>query len=217
MSAPPETDREYAYFRAVGTDSPDIISKVLGLEPSESWSVGETFERRGNTFTRRSSLWQLDSGLTDQSPLNEHLSSLLAHLEPRRNELLRIGEKSKTQLVCVGYYFQSFSFELDFEIQKRATSLGLGFWFDTYSFGDYHEEITELREQVSPDHGRQRARGAAHVVCDAAEFRHAAERAQQLFAHGLHIGAGLAKFGFNLRRNGQRPDMGGAGQLVEIL
>ena len=149
MSAPPETDREYAYFRAVGTDSPIRISKLLGLEPSESWSIGETFERRGNTFTRRSSLWQLDSGLTDQSPLKEHLSSLLALLEPKRSELLRIGESFRTQLVCVGYYYQSFSFELDLEIQTSATSLGLGFWFDIYSFGDYHEEITELREQVS--------------------------------------------------------------------
>lgn len=34
------------------------------------------------------------------------------------------------------------------DIRRRTTSLGIGFWFDTYSYGDHHEEIVELREQL---------------------------------------------------------------------
>lgn len=148
MTSPPETDREYAYFQAVGDDNPDIITKKLGIEPSESWKLGETSERRGQIITRRSSRWKLDSGLNDQSLLNDHLSALLEQLQPKSQELRNIREKFKTQLVCVGYYYQSFTFELDFETQHKATELGLSFHFDTYSFGDYHEEIMELREQI---------------------------------------------------------------------
>ncbi len=105
MTSPPKTDREYAYFQAVGVDDPKEISSAL-------------------------------------------------QLEPKRDGLFRIREKFKTQFVCVGFYYQSFSWELDFELQRRATALGIGFWFDTYSYGDYHEEIVELREQLGIRKGR---------------------------------------------------------------
>jgi hypothetical protein len=32
-------------------------------------------------------------------------------------------------------------------VSKRKDE-GIGFWFDTYSYGDHHEEIVELREQL---------------------------------------------------------------------
>ena len=148
MSSPPETDREYAYFQATGVDDPNQISEALKLEPNELWKVGEAFERRGHTFHRRSSCWKLESGLTDQDALSEHVEALLHVLEPNRDGLLRIRNKFLTQFKCVGFYYQSFSWELDFDLQRRATALGISFWFDTYSFGDHHEEMVELREQL---------------------------------------------------------------------
>lgn len=148
MSSPPETDREYAYFRAVGTEDPSFVSNLIQLEPNEVWKLGDSFERRGHKFIRRSSQWKLDSGLTDQDVLSDHLSALLRRLEPQHDGLLRVKEKFKTQFVCVGFYYQSFSWEMDFDLQRRATALGIEFWFDTYSFGDHHEEMVELREQL---------------------------------------------------------------------
>ncbi|WP_037254968.1 DUF4279 domain-containing protein [Roseobacter sp. SK209-2-6] len=148
MSSPPETDREYAYFRAVGTEDPVFVSNLLNLEPNDVWKLGDPFERNGRSFLRRGSQWKLGSGLTDQDTLSDHLSELLKRLEPQREGLLRVKEKFRTQFVCVGYYYQSFSWELDFDLQRRATALGIEFWFDTYSFGDHHEEMVELREQL---------------------------------------------------------------------
>jgi hypothetical protein len=148
LSSPPVTDREYAYFHAIGNDDPEQISALLELVPAKIWSLGETFARGGREFRRRSSKWQLDSGLTDGDPLNAHIEALLICLEPRKTELSRIRKSFRTQFVCVGYYFQSFSWELDFELQKRATDLGVSFWFDIYSHGDPHEEIVDLREQM---------------------------------------------------------------------
>lgn len=148
MSSPPETDREYAYFRAVGTEDPSFVSNLIPLEPNEVHQLGDPFERRGQTYFRKASLWKLDSGLSDQDALSDHLLALLGRLEPHHDGLLRVKEKFKTQFVCVGFYYQAFSWEMSFDLQRRATALGIEFWFDTYSFGDYHEEMVELREQL---------------------------------------------------------------------
>ena len=69
-------------------------------------------------------------------------------LRPKRDGILRASTFGKLQIVCVGFYYQSFSWEPNFEHQKEITALGIGFWFDTYSQGDYHEEIVDLREQL---------------------------------------------------------------------
>jgi len=148
MSNSAATDREYAYFRAVGSFDPAEITKILGTEPNECWGTGDEFERRGHTFNRRSSSWKLESGHNDNEDLDVHISALLAKLRRQRDGLLRASTIAKLQIVCVGFYYQSFSWEPNFEHQKEITALGIGFWFDTYSFGDYHEEMVELREQV---------------------------------------------------------------------
>lgn len=141
MNLPQDVNREYAYFRATGGDDPVEITRALDIEPTAIWKVGEPFERRGRQFRRRSSQWRLDSELTDEQPLSDHVDALLCRLEPKRDSLWSIREKFLTQFVCVGFFFQSFSWELDFDLQRRATALGIGFWFDFYPTGDQHEGI----------------------------------------------------------------------------
>ena len=148
MPSPPETDREYAYFHALGSDDPTAITKALSMEADESWRVGDAFDRRGHRLRRKSSCWRLKSGLEDTQRLDDHVDALLHRLRPHRDALLQVGTRFRLQIVCVSFAYQSFSWALDFEAQKEATALGIGFWFDTYSFGDYHEEMVELREQL---------------------------------------------------------------------
>ncbi|MEP1518741.1 MULTISPECIES: DUF4279 domain-containing protein [Rhodobacterales] len=148
MSNSADTDREYAYFRATGSFDPIQLTNELGLEPSECWETGEEFEVRGNKHNRKSSCWKMDSGLLDTENLDSHINELLRKLRPKRDSILRASTLAKLQIVCVGFYYQSFSWEPNFEHQKEITTLGIGFWFDTYSFGDYHEEMVDLREQL---------------------------------------------------------------------
>ena len=142
------TDREYAYFCAVGAFDPKDITDAIGLDSSESWATGHEFVTRGRAFRRAQSRWKLDSGLDDTHPLNLHVKALLDVLSPYRDGLLRAATIARLQITCVGYYQQSFGWELDFELQKLATDLNIGFCFDMYSFGDHHEEIVALREQA---------------------------------------------------------------------
>lgn len=149
MGSSPQIDREYAYFRAVGFFAPTDITSLLGMEPSESWSAGEDFTVRGHTRKRQVSRWVWNSGLNDTEPLTKHVDVLLRDLAPRRTGLLEASSIAKLQIVCVGYYEQSFSWELETQQMRLASALNIGFCFDTYSFGDPHEEIVALREQLS--------------------------------------------------------------------
>lgn len=148
MSSPPVSDREYAYFHAIGIFDPADITRAVGIEPDECWSVGDEFVQRDRTFKRRNSKWTLRSGLDDTEPLDRHISALLSRLTPCRVGILNAAAIAKLQIVCVGYYFQSFSWELDFHHQQLATALNIGFSFDTYSLGDLHEEMVKMREQL---------------------------------------------------------------------
>lgn len=148
MSSSTATDREYAYFRATGSFDPIQITNELGLEPNKQWEAGDEFDVRGKKLIRRSSHWQMDSGLLDTESLDNHIDELLRTLRRRRDGILRASTFATLQIVCVGFYYQSFSWAPNFEHQKEITALGIGFWFDTYSFGDYHEEMVDLREQL---------------------------------------------------------------------
>lgn len=148
MSHPPATDREYAYFRASGLFDPEQITKLIGLEPTECWSVGDEFVRRGHTRIRRGSHWRLDSKLPDTEPLSDHIEAILNRIAPHRAGLLKASTKVKLQIMCVGYYYQSFSWELNIDHQQLATNLNITFCFDIYNFEDPHEEMVEMREQL---------------------------------------------------------------------
>ncbi|MHA7774178.1 DUF4279 domain-containing protein [Roseibium sp. M-1] len=146
MVAPPETDREYAYFHAIGSEDATIVTGILKLEPSSVWNVGDTFEVKGNTHLRPGSSWRLDSGLLDRDPLSDHVAELLRRLEPKKNQLQELQSGFRTEIVCVAFVHSSFDWTLEFDLQRRATSLGISFRFDFYPFGDLHEEIVGMRE-----------------------------------------------------------------------
>lgn len=148
MTSMPATSREYAYFRAHGVFDPAAVTRVIGIEPTESWNVGDTFTRRGHNQLQRFSRWSLASGYQDTEPLNGHVTALLGRLAPHRAGVLEAATMAQLQIVCVGTYSYNFSWELDFASQQMATALGIGFWFDIYGFGDPHEEMVEMRERL---------------------------------------------------------------------
>lgn len=149
MPSPPETDRQYAYFRAVGVGDAKNIDDLMKLDGGESWNVGDDFERLNRTYKRKYSCWQLNSGYDDTHRLEVHIEALLTNLDPKLDILNTIRAEYQLQIVCVSHAYQSFSFELPFEQQKWATNLGISFWFDSYNYGDLHEEISELRAQLN--------------------------------------------------------------------
>ncbi|WP_188584106.1 DUF4279 domain-containing protein [Azorhizobium oxalatiphilum] len=138
-SASPPNDRAYAYFRVVGDFDPGAITSAIGLAPSEAWARGETFQRSGRSLIRRADCWRLDSGLAETAPMDDHVAALLRVLAPRRDGLLALPADLRRQIVCIGHFRQSFSWELDFSHQKLATDLGICFWIEAYALSETAE------------------------------------------------------------------------------
>lgn len=149
MPSQPQTYRHYAYFCARGLEDTAPITSKLGIQPDAFWNMGDAFERRGHPFKRHLSSWKLNSGLPDTSELDRHIEALLRRLSPHRQALLDLGTTFKLQIVCVEHTLQNFSWELEFENQRLATKLGIGFWIDAYDYSDPHEEMVELREELA--------------------------------------------------------------------
>lgn len=144
----PQTDRSYAYFCVKGTFDPKDITKLLGIEPDDSWELGDNHQRGGRTFQRRFSVWKRNSGHDDKTDLDQHLKTLIHVLTPLRSELLHISTFATIQFVCVGFYLQSFDWVFSADLIQKSAALGVDFWFDTYSLGDPHEEIADLHEAL---------------------------------------------------------------------
>jgi len=148
MTSPPETDREYAYFSATGVGDAKIVDDLMNMNNSEYWNIGDQFELMERKFSRKYSCWRLDSGYDDTHEVEKHIEALLLKLGPKLETLNKIRPEFELKITCVGYTYQSFGFELPFELQRQATSLGIGFSFDFYPFGDIHEDIVEMRAQL---------------------------------------------------------------------
>lgn len=142
------TNRDYAYFHAIGSEDANGVTSLLKLQPDTVWNVGDPFEVKGRRHFRRGSNWRLESGLSDERELSEHVRALLQKLERKKHELNRVQESFLTEIVCVSYSYQSFGWQLDIQTQRRATSLGISFSFDFYPMVDVHDEIVSLREQL---------------------------------------------------------------------
>ncbi|MGU3496631.1 DUF4279 domain-containing protein [Xanthobacteraceae bacterium A53D] len=140
MTAAPPNDRAYAYFRVAGAFDPAAVTGTIGLQPSAAWAKGEAFQRNGRSFTRRADGWRLDSGLNESAPMDDHVAALLTVLAPHRHGLLALPAGLRRQIVCVGHFWQSFSWELDLGHQRLASDLGISFWIEAYALSETAEE-----------------------------------------------------------------------------
>lgn len=91
-----------ATFRlASKTLSVDEICDVMGMQPTRSFAIGEVFSRRANNPKRREeNLWLLDSTLSPDTPLSEHLEELSGIIFSRRRELERSAEQLDMRISC---------------------------------------------------------------------------------------------------------------------
>ena len=145
----PEIYRQYAYLSITGYGPSDDITKILKITPSDEWSEGDPWKDKLPNEKRFFTRWRLNSGLKETEGLNAHIRVLLRNFRRKRLELLSLTGKYDVKVVCVSYNLQSFSFELDFELQRMLTDFGLRLWFDAYIDHHAHETIADLRQQLS--------------------------------------------------------------------
>ena len=143
MASPPLTNREYAYLRITVKGKHELVTSQLGVEPTNAWNEGDNNPR--NNMPRKFTSWQLESGLDDTKPIEEHLEILFSKLEPLKNKLLLLSKRHQIFIECVGYYPPSgHGMYLSPEIVNKAASMGAAFDLDFYYVSDYGHDLDYL-------------------------------------------------------------------------
>jgi len=130
-----EEDRKWSRVSlriASSTIDPMNIGKQLGLEATKTHLKG-SLRVAGHKDVWRSSLWLLNSPLSDQSDIADHLRYFLDLLEPRERVLNHLTKDCEIDLFC-GFSSGSGQggFALDPPTLSRLAALRIPVVFDLY-------------------------------------------------------------------------------------
>jgi len=151
MPLEPQTYRQYAYLGIQGKGPSQKISDALGLEPDEEYSEGDDWRTQEPHKKRWLTNWKLNSGVLETEDLNIHVGAILRRLRSRELALQSLTGDYDVRIVLVSFNRQCFSFELDFQRQRRLTQLGIRTWFDAYIDQDVHKLMFDLGTQYGRD------------------------------------------------------------------
>ena len=140
MTSPPLTTREYAYFSVKGEGNSQFVTSVLKIEPTNQWSQGEINPR--NNRPRKFMGWNLESGLDDTHPIEEHIEKLFEILEPLKNELAELSKSHEVYIQCAGYFPQSgHGLNVSRSLISKLHMLSLSLDYDFYFVEDYGHDL----------------------------------------------------------------------------
>ena len=140
MASPPLTNREYAYFTVRGKGSHLFVSKKLGVESTNEWSEGDINPH--NNRSRRFMAWNLESGLDDTHPIEEHIEKILILIEPLKDKLDELTQGYDLTIQCVGYFAGTgHGLHLNRETIKRISGLSVAIDYDYYFIDDHGHDL----------------------------------------------------------------------------
>ena len=114
-------------------DDPEVVSAMMGMEPTKAWVKGEHYVTASPDARRTHSRWTVDSGLDQTEPLEAHLSALLTKIEPRHAVIQQVAQRFPAHIGVAQYLHEvNPQFELKADILRRFASLGLPISFDQY-------------------------------------------------------------------------------------
>ncbi|HEX6903867.1 MAG TPA: DUF4279 domain-containing protein [Thermoanaerobaculia bacterium] len=125
-------------FRVMGTDlDPDLVSQILGMEPSQSHKKGDpNIGKSGRRYSDFSEgLWALSLQSKEANNLEERLSTIVELLRDREKELKSLRELGYRMDIFVGVFGEStgnLGFSIDSNLLSALGKLGLTLDFDIY-------------------------------------------------------------------------------------
>ncbi len=108
---------------------PSKVSQVLDLVPDYSHLKGEQ-PKDPRRSAYKQGLWGLRSKLSNEEPLSAHLESLLATLESKQEQILKLSEENAVDFYC-SLHSQN-GFELSPHLMRRIANLGATFGVTVY-------------------------------------------------------------------------------------
>jgi hypothetical protein len=118
-------------------DDVDNLSKELGLKPDKALNKGEPLFPNAAPIPQ--SLWELTSKLPSNATLEEHVSSILATIQPNKNAIVEVSKRYRAVItVAARYYEQNPEIELDPRTLTEIGTSGLALWLDIYPQSGYY-------------------------------------------------------------------------------
>jgi hypothetical protein len=144
-----EPNQQYAYFTVTGLFDPIEVTKEVRVEPTESWQQGVVNPRNGRE--RKFSRWSLESRLSREADLSDHITDVLDQLDKCRSGFQAIvsrfggvDDRFGAWMQLVGYFHSYYpGFNLSAQTVKRLAEYGLSADFDFYYLYDDGREDTD--------------------------------------------------------------------------
>lgn len=111
------------------------ISALLETEPTGTKVMGERLSSHNpNSAVAESHLWRLESGLTSDRPLEDHIEKLVEFIEQKLPAFKELMKECESDLFC-GYSSESGQggFVLKSKMLKRLTAIPVDVVLDLYT------------------------------------------------------------------------------------
>jgi hypothetical protein len=143
-----DPNQQYAYFTVTGLFDPAEISNDVGIDPTHSWKHGDVNPL--NSLERKFSRWSLESRLSRDADLPDHIVDVLDQLDEHREAFRKIvsaydgkDERFGAWIQLVGYFHSYYpGFNLSSSSVARLAVYGLSVDFDFYYLYDDGREDT---------------------------------------------------------------------------
>ncbi len=122
-----------AFMASSLTITPDEMASRIGLPPTRSHQIGDPYSPRATDTQRTDHLYAVHANEPDSAPLQDHIQSLLALLEPRAASIADLAAEAQLYLFC-GFSSGNGQggFTLTPETLTRIAALGLELSLDLY-------------------------------------------------------------------------------------
>jgi hypothetical protein len=110
--------------------TPEEVTARLGIKPDTCRHAGES--RPHTAIIESTHCWELRSGLAEDRDLVEHITAVLARVEPCAARITELAEQNEVLLSCIVHAPSEPVLSLSKEIIARLASLGAEVDFDLY-------------------------------------------------------------------------------------
>lgn len=83
-----------------GALRPEDISMFLGRSPRYSHARGQPVASRNSNVVRHDTAWVLESGISDDQDLLEHIKNIISFIEQKREAISTLQLNSKVEIRC---------------------------------------------------------------------------------------------------------------------
>ncbi len=123
-------EQNYAYISITGTGNTSEVTEFLGLEPTNSWNVGD-LRKKGSPY--EFARWDFKDETFEKELLDEALTAVVQFIEKKNLPLVQLPADFEACIQCVGYHEQnSPGFHISRELLARLGNIGVAIDFDLY-------------------------------------------------------------------------------------